>query len=81
MKDIVLDSSIRLSNNAFWLKEKVKHFAKAQDGVTAIEYAVIAVAVTGVLLTVFAGDGGFIVAIKKQFTTMTDNITNITASK
>lgn len=77
MKDLLLTSSVHLYNGTTWLKEKVTSFAKNQDGVTAIEYAVIAVAVSGVLLTAFSGDDGLVKIISAQFTKMTDNMKNI----
>lgn len=77
MKDLLLVPSVRLYNGASWLKEKVTDFAKSQDGVTAIEYAVIAVAVSGVLLTAFSGNDGLVAVIKTQFSKMTSNINSI----
>ncbi|GAA0482016.1 MULTISPECIES: Flp family type IVb pilin [Tatumella] len=48
---------------------------RKEDGVTAIEYAVIAVAVSGMLLTLFGSqDAPFLKAITDKFTLLADNI-------
>jgi len=53
------------------LKEK---FSK-EDGVTAIEYAVIAVAISGMLLVVFGSDkDSFVTTITEKFKTLSTNI-------
>ena len=53
------------------LKEK---FSK-EDGVTAIEYAVIAVAISAMLLVVFgSGKDSFVTAITEKFKTLSNNI-------
>lgn len=53
------------------LKEK---FSK-EDGVTAIEYAVIAVAISAMLLVVFGKEeGSFVSAITEKFKTLSNNI-------
>ena len=60
-----------ISQGVSKLKEK---FSK-EDGVTAIEYAVIAVAISGMLLVVFGKDeGSFVSAITTKFDTLTKNI-------
>lgn len=52
-----------------------------EDGVTAIEYAVIAVAVSGMLLTLFGSkDAAFLKAISDKFTLLGENITNANKS-
>ncbi len=50
--------------------------AKKQRGVTAIEYAIIGVAVSAVVLAVFNGDGtgGLKSALSGAMTKITDNI-------
>lgn len=51
-----------------------------EDGVTAIEYAVIAVAISGMLLALFGSDDAtFLKAIKDKFTLLGDNITSANA--
>lgn len=47
---------------------------KKEDGVTAIEYAVIAVAISAMLLAVFGSDdGSFIKVITEKFKTLSEN--------
>ncbi len=54
---------------------------KKEEGVTAIEYAVIAVAVSGMLLTLFGSkDATFLKAITDKFTLLGNNITNANAA-
>ncbi|MFC6378098.1 Flp family type IVb pilin [Tatumella terrea] len=48
---------------------------RKENGVTAIEYAVIAVAVSAMLLTVFGSkDGSFVKAITDKFNELAKNI-------
>ena len=49
-------------------------FAKDRQGVTAIEYAIIAVAVSALVLAVFSGDNGLKTALTGAFSTVTENI-------
>ncbi|MBT0729833.1 Flp family type IVb pilin [Rosenbergiella nectarea subsp. apis] len=54
---------------------KFKQKLSKEDGVTAIEYAVIAVAISGLLLAVFgSGEKSFITEITKKFELLTSNI-------
>jgi len=54
---------------------EIKNKLSKEDGVTAIEYAVIAVAISAMLLTVFgSGDGSFIKAITDKFALLSKNI-------
>lgn len=50
----------------------LESFTKDQRGVTAIEYAIIGVAISAILLAVFSGDNG----LKKALTTAIGNITS-----
>ena len=49
----------------------LESFAKDQRGVTAIEYAIIGVAISAIVLAVFNGDNG----LKSALTTAIENIT------
>ncbi|EGR2795687.1 Flp family type IVb pilin [Vibrio navarrensis] len=49
----------------------LESFAKDQRGVTAIEYAIIGVAISAIVLAVFSGDNG----LKTALTTAISNIT------
>lgn len=54
---------------------KLKKNLSKEDGVTAIEYAVIAVAISAMLLAVFgSGESSFIAVITEKFKTLTSNI-------
>ncbi|MGY5709052.1 Flp family type IVb pilin [Vibrio cincinnatiensis] len=53
-------------------------FAHDQRGVTAIEYAIIGVAISAIVLAVFSGDGPDSLqgSLKAAFTKITTNINN-----
>lgn len=54
---------------------RISQAMRKENGVTAIEYAVIAVAVSAMLLTVFGSDdGSFVKAITDKFNTLSNNI-------
>lgn len=53
----------------------LKAFAKDQRGVTAVEYAIIGVAISAIVLAVFQGDNGLQSALQGAITTISDNIT------
>lgn len=55
-------------------------FAKDRQGVTAIEYAIIAVAISALVLAVFSGDGALKTALDGAFTKITTNIGNADAA-
>ncbi|EEZ39079.1 Flp family type IVb pilin [Photobacterium damselae] len=56
---------------------KLQNFFKDERGVTAIEYAIIGVAVSAIVLAVFAGDANSLkTALSGAVTTITDNITS-----
>lgn len=75
MEDIILSSSVKISNLFSGLRRETARFIKNQEGVTAIEYAVIAVAISAMLLAVFGnGDGTFVTAIKEKFDVLSKNI-------
>ncbi|MBJ7551475.1 Flp family type IVb pilin [Marinomonas ostreistagni] len=63
-----------------------KLFAKAQafmgsrEGVTAIEYAVVAVAIAGIAAAVFGSDGGLQTALTTAMTTLSGFVTGTTGS-
>ena len=48
----------------------LKHFLKREDGVSAIEYAVLAAIIIGLLVTVFTGDNGITAVIEQTFENM-----------
>ncbi|MBL0443867.1 Flp family type IVb pilin [Aeromonas veronii] len=50
----------------------LESFTKDQRGVTAIEYAIIGVAISAIVLAVFSGDNG----LKTALTTAIGNITS-----
>lgn len=54
---------------------QLRNKMRKEDGVTAIEYAVIAVAISAMLLAVFgSGKDSFITSITEKFTTLSTNI-------
>jgi pilus assembly protein Flp/PilA len=54
--------------------------AKKQNGVTAIEYAIIGVAVSAIVLAVFNSDSGLKGALSGAVATITENIESANAS-
>ncbi|OOE34355.1 Flp family type IVb pilin [Salinivibrio kushneri] len=50
-------------------------FAKDERGVTAIEYAIIGVAISAIVLAVFQGDNGLQSALEGAISAITSNIT------
>lgn len=61
--------------------EAFRSFKNNQQGVTAIEYGLIAIAVAVLIVAVFYKDGGFIDVLKKKFNSdLVSRITNAAAS-
>ena len=58
--------------------EAIRSFKENNEGVTAIEYGLIAVAVAALVVTVFYSKGGFIDALKAKFSALATKITNTT---
>ncbi|WP_417542978.1 Flp family type IVb pilin [Methylophaga thalassica] len=54
----------------------IESFLKDQRGVTAIEYAIIGVAISAIVLVVFNGDNGLKSALQGAVGTITENIEN-----
>lgn len=52
----------------------LENFKNDQRGVTAIEYAIIGVAISAIVLTVFQGEGGLEAALSGAMSTITSNI-------
>lgn len=74
MKNVMLCSSVKVYEGITCFRNKLAGFLNKQDGVTAIEYAVIAVAVTGTLMTVFGSSGTLMTAIQDKFNEISTNI-------
>ena len=60
--------------------EAIRSFKENNEGVTAIEYGLIAVAVAVLVVAVFYSDNGFIAALKTKFSTLTDKVKSATIS-
>ncbi|UKH14096.1 Flp family type IVb pilin [Actinobacillus pleuropneumoniae] len=56
--------------------EGIRRFKENQQGVTAIEYGLIAVAVAVLIVAVFYKDDGFIQQLQKKFGDLTKAITD-----
>lgn len=54
----------------------LESFSKDRSGVTAIEYAIIGVAVSAIVLAVFSGDNGLKKALMDAVGTISTNITS-----
>ena len=58
--------------------EAIRSFKENNEGVTAIEDGLIAIAVAALIATVFYTKGGFIDALKTKFSALATKITNTT---
>ncbi len=75
MKDTIMYGIVHGQNYAHDNIKKIKGRLSKEDGVTAIEYAVIAVAISVMLLAVFGnGKESFITAITEKFKILSANI-------
>ena len=54
--------------------EAIRSFKENNEGVTAIEYGLIAVAVAVLIVAVFYKQGGFIDALKSKFALLTQKV-------
>ena len=60
--------------------EAFRSFKNNQQGVTAIEYGLIAVAVAVLIVAVFYNQDGFIAALKSKFSVLTSKVTSASIS-
>ncbi|WP_241647745.1 Flp family type IVb pilin [Rosenbergiella metrosideri] len=75
MKNTLLYSVVYGQNIVTEKFAQLKEKLCKEDGVTAIEYAVIAVAISAMLLAVFgSGESSFISVITKKFEVLSNNI-------
>ncbi|MCL9667367.1 Flp family type IVb pilin [Rosenbergiella epipactidis] len=75
MKDTMMYGVVYSQNFFSQTVKQLKSKLSKEDGVTAIEYAVIAVAISAMLLAVFGnGSSSFITAITDKFQTLSNNI-------
>ena len=58
-------------------KSRAGDFIRKQDGVTALEYAIVAAGVASVVLMIFKSDGSFGTALNNVFGNISDKITNL----
>lgn len=58
----------------------LKRFLTEQKGVSAIEYAVLAAIIIGLLVTVFTGDNGITAVIEETFENMRKALENLNDS-
>ncbi|CUU51846.1 Flp family type IVb pilin [Actinobacillus pleuropneumoniae] len=56
--------------------EGIRRFKENQQGVTAIEYGLIAVAVAVLIVAVFYNENGFIENLKGKFNQLTETLKN-----
>jgi|GEM_PF-2633927 len=56
----------------------LKPFLKDQRGVSAIEYAVLAAIIVGLLVTAFTGDEGLTAIVETTFDSIKEKITSLT---
>ena len=58
--------------------EAIRSFKENNEGVTAIEYGLIAVAVAAMIVVVFYNKNGFIDALKTKFASLTTKVKTAT---
>ena len=58
-------------------KNSVQNFIKRQDGVTAIEYAIVAAGVAAVVVFVFSDDGTFKAALEGIFNRLSNQLNGL----
>lgn len=61
-------------------KNSVENFIKRQDGVTAIEYAIVAAGVAAVVVVLFKSDGDFAKAMKEIFSRLSTQLNTLLPS-
>lgn len=75
---------MKLFNNVvsayYTTKSRAADFIRKQDGVTALEYAIVAAGVASVVLVVFSSDGSFGSSIKGVFSSLSSKLTTLMAS-
>lgn len=74
---------MKLFNNVvsayYTTKSRAADFIRKQDGVTALEYAIVAAGVASVVLFVFSKDGSFGSSIKDVFSTLSSKLSTLMA--
>lgn len=55
-------------------KNSVQNFLKREDGVTAIEYAIVAAGVAAVVVVLFQSDGAFAKSMKEIFSRLSSQL-------
>lgn len=64
------------------ITESIRRFKENQQGVTAIEYGLIAIAIAALIVAVFYNDDGFITALKTKFNKdLVKQVTDATVTK
>ena len=63
------------------LAQFCRSFFQDQRGISAIEYAVLAAIIVGLLVTAFGGDGGLSSIIEQTFDSIKAKITALTTKK
>ncbi|MGP1519603.1 MAG: Flp family type IVb pilin [Haemophilus parainfluenzae] len=61
--------------------EAFRSFKENQQGVTAIEYGLIAIAVAVLIVAVFYNKDGFIAKLQSKFSVLTDTISGAVVTK
>lgn len=56
--------------------KKINEFVKEEDGVTAIEYGILAAAMAAAVGYIFASGGAFITALRNKFEDIASDITD-----
>lgn len=70
VQDLVLKGSISTHNKIESLKGKCKSFIRANDGVTAVEYAIVVAGVAAIVLFVFGDKGPVKEMLNGTFTSL-----------
>ena len=62
------------------IRNFAKKLVKTEEGVTAIEYAIVAAGVAAVVMVIFANDGVVQQTLNNVFTTLSDRLENVIGS-
>ncbi|ENW6032979.1 Flp family type IVb pilin [Salmonella enterica] len=71
----LLKGYLALQSHSFVLKNKFKDFCNGNDGVTAVEYAIVVAGVAAVVLAIFSSTGPVHEMLKDTFDTLKTKVT------
>lgn len=76
-KNMIISSYVTYKINSEGLRKKALDFSRSENGVTAVEYAIVVAGVAAIVLAVFGTDGPVNDMLKTTFTTLKTRITTL----